>query len=588
MSAPILVTSLAAERPPACHCRAWAEQAATPLRSAGHTWTVHVDDPTTFLGSTGGPLSPVQVWSDSDLLVALQGYLATDLGDQPGRDDARRVAEQYRRGGAAAVEALPGSYVIVLVDHQADAIYVWTDRAATRPAFLANVDGVVVLAPELKCFHALRGLRRVLVPGSLAAMTMNGALIDEHTYYRDVQLLGPARRVEIRRTGVRLARYWQREFTYPRDELPAAAEVAERLCDACRRHLARFRRPILALSGGLDSRVLLAALRRSGLRPPAVTWGFDHTAGNTSDFQIARRLAAQSGTDHRLYELDVDALPRHAERVVYLTDGLTGHLGNYTEGERVARELAAEFDAVVRGDELFGDYRVVPSRSAALSEVGLNVGKRLWLLRFLLRRDVADAVLHDYRGQCEQLLSSIPGPPVCPTDLADVLFARTLLPRAIGSQHAVFRAHLDIVSPLLDPSVVDLVRACPPEQRAHKRFVASAARAEFPAEFAISLNTTHSRVSWRQRLPRLGLAQRYLVETLLEPLAAFDAWFDRTAIQAWLAQATAEGRQVAWSARVSRWARGVANLRAFLLRPTFKERVVLNLATLKLWFRIFA
>ncbi len=591
MPAIVLVTSLAARAQPPGTCRALAEAAAAPLHGERAPWTVHIDRDDVFLAALGrrsGQPEPAASWSNDELTVVLEGYIARDTSSPRAvQSDAEHVADLYRQD-PAAIERLPGSFVLVVADQHAGAVMLWTDRAATRPCFAALVNDLLIVAPELKCFRELPGVDRTLVPGSLAAMAMNGALMDEHTYYQGVRLIGPARRYSVRRSGIRIERYWQRNFAGREGgQPPSAAEVADSVVQATRRHLAPFRRPVLALSGGLDSRLLLAAARRAELNVVSVTWGFDHVDTPGSDFQVARQLAEQAGIEHRLLRLDVDALPRHAERVVYLTDGLTGHLGNYTEGETTAQALAADFDAVVRGDEMFGDYPPVWSRQLALSQVGINTGKRLWLLRFLLKRDVASAVLRDYARQRRELLDSIHSS-VSPTDVTDVVFSRTRFPRVIASQSPVFRTHLEVICPLLDNRVVDLLRFCTAQQREGKRYISACVRAEFPAEFAVPRSAVHSRTSWRQRFPQLGPAQRYLVETLLEPLASFDAWFDRTAIRAWLDDALAEGRRAPWPAGSSAWQRRRAQTGAWLLRPTFKERVVLNLVTLKLWFKLFA
>ncbi len=595
MPALVLVTSLAADRGhrrdvgATSACRGLGDAAIAPLAADGRISTVHFDQPDVYLATLSrrnGQPEPIQAWSRDALQVVLEGYIARGVqGPRADHNDAEHAAELYQRD-RTAVEGLCGSFVLVIVDQVARTVTLWTDRAGTRPVFMTVIHDLVVVAPELKCFRHLPGADCTLVPGSLAAMALNGALLDEHTYYRGVRLLGPARRVTITPHGVRMDRYWQRTFENAASgRPPSAAQVAEVLCQATQRHLAPFQRPVLALSGGVDSRLLLAAARRSGLDLPAVSWGFDHVDDAGSDCQVAGELARQTGTRHRLLRPDVDALPEHAERIVQLTDGLTGHLGNYVEGEQTAKMLAADFDAVVRGDEVFDGYPPVPSRRSALEHLGVKVGKRLWLLHFLLRSDVRRAVLADYAAQQRMLLGTVPAS-VPPSEVTDILYPQNRFPRVIASQSPVFRAHLEVVCPLMDNAVVDLFLPCTRAERAEKRYAAECVRTEFPDEFAPPLAARHSRTSWRTRFPRLGRVQRFFVETLLEPLASFDAWFDRTAIRAWLEHALAEGASAPWPTGGSLLTRPMTRAQAYLLRPTFKERVVVNLVALKLWFKL--
>jgi asparagine synthetase B (glutamine-hydrolysing) len=414
-------------------------------------------------------------------------------------------------------------------------------------------------------------------------MALNGALLDTHTYWRGVQLLGPAQCVTLRDGRCAATRYWHRRFSYAdRPAPPTAADFAARVTQALRAHLGRFERPVLALSGGLDSRLLLAAAARADLDLPCITWGFDHVEAADSDVDVALAAARRAGRRTRVREVRVDELPTHAARVVELTDGMCGHLGNFTEGEAVARELGERHDALLRGDEMFGWAARVDSPALALRRVGVNVGKRLRLLRFLLQRDVAREVLADYRAQQDALVGS-GAPQRCADDLKDILYWRTRFPRLIASQAAVFRPQLEVVCPLLSGTVLDWTHQLAPAERCDKQRARQCVAEAYPEQFALPLNRVHSRTSWRRRLRELGVTQRFLVETLLDPQPAFDAWFDRTAIRAWLGQATAEGAQQPWPGGVGLLARSRARFVAFLLRPTFKERVVLNLVTLKLW-----
>jgi len=498
-------------------------------------------------------------------------------------NEAEVVASAFLAGGPNGVERLEGSFLIVLIDERANLVYLWTDPTGSLPWFRAVADEHLVVVPELKCLTGLGTSENGIVPGSLASMVVNASLIGEHTYWRDVELIGPARRLTIEDGRVRVSRYWRRQFQPAGGCAPSAGQVAEVVQHATVRHLSRFRSPVLALSGGLDSRAILAAAIRADLNLPAVTWGMDRLDLPGSDYQTGLALARRWKLTHRARPVDVDLLPDHAERVVYLTDGLTGHIANHAEGVAVAAELARDHDAVVFGNEMFGWGRTPRSRNDALEHVGINTGKRLSLLRFLLRPEVADSVFEGYRAQCHGVLEPLRGE-VDVADMADVLYWLTRFPRLIVSQAPVYRRYLSYISPLLDREVLDLTARCTPRQRANKTYAEDALRRSFAEQFEVPLNSKHSRVNWQRRLGELGRAQRFMVETLLEPLDSFDEWFDRAAIHAWLAAASAEGRMVPNPQRVSWYRQAALRAKAFALRPTFKHRVILNLVTLKLWF----
>jgi asparagine synthetase B (glutamine-hydrolysing) len=399
----------------------------------------------------------------------------------------------------------------------------------------------------------------------------------------------------VDREGVRLSRYWQRTFSRPALGAQGRAStaqpidgrsVAEIVSSAVVRHLSRFDRPILALSGGLDSRLILAAARRAGLNPPAVTWGFDRFDTPEADFATGRRAAEIETIAHRVRRIDVDQFPRHAERVVALTDGLAGHIGVYPEADAVARELAAEHDAMIVGNEMFGWSGPARSVGHALWQVGIYAGNDLRWMRFLLRRQAAAEVCGDYLRQRRALVEDISFDG--PDDLKDILYWRNRYPRLLASQSVMYSNHLAYVSPLLDAEVMAMTSRLTPSQRWNKNHMARSAAEAFPEHFVLPLNAKHSRTDWRSRLKTLGPTPRFIVETLLAPHAGFDEWFDRTRVRAWLGQVVAEAGAFEWPTTASAGSRFWSGALLLPLRPTLKARQVINLLTLKLWFHLFA
>jgi len=554
--------------------------------------------------------------SEDHVTVSFDGYLADGLGPAGGGDNpAARVAEVYRREGPAGVERLEGSFVIQLADARERATHVWTDRAGSRPVFWAKVGDYVLIAPEVKCFAAVPGVDRAIVPGSLASMLLNAALMDEHTYWWGVRLLGPASRLTIQDGAVRVDRYWRRRYCEA-GKRPTTEQVQEAYTDAVARHVSRFRRPVVALSGGYDSRAILAACRRAGLSVDAVTWGVDGLTEADADFQTGRQVAAAlgvhpktleshrrghssicgagatrvlgctAGNMHTVRLMRLEEFPRNVERVVWLTDGLAGHVGAHPEGDAVARELAEKHDALIVGNHLLDGGKFVRSLDEGLHQAGLNFGRGLSLLRCLLRRGRREEVVRDYLDQRRSLLDSL-GKLDDPNEVKDVLYWRTRCPRLIGSQAAVYRQHLEYVSPLLDARVSELDVSCTAWERADKHLISERLHEAFPEAYTVPVAVRHSRADWRRRLDELGPTQRYIVQTLLEPLRAFDEWFDPNAVRAWLGMAVAEAQRADWPAGMGPLGRLAWQLRTGFYKHTVKARRVINLLTLKLWFSQF-
>jgi asparagine synthase (glutamine-hydrolysing) len=75
--------------------------------------------------------------------------------------------------------------------------------------------------------------------------------------------------------------------------------------------------PYLSLSGGFDSRVILSALLRQGIRPHLITTGSD----DCSDVRVARAIAARFGLQHDLIRIELSEALEQGREIANITNG---------------------------------------------------------------------------------------------------------------------------------------------------------------------------------------------------------------------------------------------------------------------------
>ena len=567
----------------------WEPLVQSPAVSAGMVWR----------GSA--PTAGACALKGRDVSVLIDGFLSPGGVADPGASvneaddadsddadgaDARTVAQAYRRGGEQALQSLPGSYVIALVDHRRERVLVLTDRSGSRPIYVGRNDSALLIAPEPKAFLPVQGMCGEILPGSVLSMALNAFLFGEFSYWADVELLGPARILVLQGGRVTKRRYWHPLFD-DRDP-PDSSELESAVRQCLDGHLSHFERPLLALSGGVDSRLILAALRKAGRHVDTVTWTYDPSEGDSADFAVAGRIAAAAGFDNVQHRLDNNKLPEQASRIVYAADGLCGLLGAFADREALAERLARDYDALIFGDQCYRGEREIHTRADALERVGVRLGPRVSLVRFLMRPDAAEACLAGYRRQIDSLLA---GADDCktPHDLHDRLYWQVRVPRLLTGPKALWRMHLEALSPLLDVPMLDLAARLPAEQRAHKAYLRQGLRTMAPDLAEPDFSSVHSRTKWRRIFKQPGPLPKFIVETLLDPLPAFDEWFDRASIEIWLKSCLAEARsrpptRLPGEGPLTRLGRRARSLWA---NRAFNPRVVINLLTLKLWFSHF-
>jgi hypothetical protein len=143
------------------------------------------------------------------------------------------------------------------------------------------------------------------------------------TLIHGVRAMRPATRVDLGPDGSAEAEYWPlRERWLPVPEHEAEQSARTALIETLARRVAAVPRPMLGLTGGLDSAVVAAALRESGCNVEAFTWGDE----SDPDVAGARAVAASLSITHSVRSLqwfdDSTALAA-TDRMARWADGTT-------------------------------------------------------------------------------------------------------------------------------------------------------------------------------------------------------------------------------------------------------------------------
>lgn len=241
----------------------------------------------------------------------------------PGRRDLGALTEALLAGGAAldrVAPAMDGYFVLAAGRSSAGELAVMTDRDGALHVYRAAVEGCVLVSTSALVLAVLAGsdLDREAAREFLAT----GSVFEERSLFEKVEKLEAARVYRFR-DGSLVSQYrWFRveELFYdvrPRGDVP---ELAEALAEALRAVLAVYPRPLFDLTGGYDTRNILATALRLGIRPRTLVAG----PASHPDVVAANRMARELGLDHRHYVPGQDyPWPSFTdlERAIQLSDG---------------------------------------------------------------------------------------------------------------------------------------------------------------------------------------------------------------------------------------------------------------------------
>ncbi|HEY2856839.1 MAG TPA: asparagine synthase-related protein [Terracidiphilus sp.] len=224
---------------------------------------------------------------------------------------------------------LNGQFHGVLIDRTRGTAVLFNDRHASRRVYYHQAKDAFYFAAEAKALLAVRPELRALDERGLGEFVACGCVLEDRTLFKGIKIL-PWAAAWLFRNGVLVsqANYFSpREWEEQEPLAPEAfySELRDAFSSNLRRYCGDDGRLALSLTGGLDTRMIMAWRKPEPESLPCYTFGSAHR--ESRDVKIARRVAKLCGQAHQVIPVGGDFLsrfPHYAERTVFLTDGATG------------------------------------------------------------------------------------------------------------------------------------------------------------------------------------------------------------------------------------------------------------------------
>jgi asparagine synthase (glutamine-hydrolysing) len=229
-------------------------------------------------------------------IVAGEPFLAR-LADGSDRDvDIARLHEAWSAGDYTLGAQTTGTFAAMHYDERTRELSLIADKLGVRPIYFAITESHVFFANALRMLEALPALPKTVdVRGAIETLALGYPLADR-TPYRDVYTIKGGEVVTFQDRAVRRRHYWRiteiGERNQPIDV--TGRQVHDAFASAVRKRSAGDRRAIAFLSGGLDSRCMVAEVLAKGVELHTFNFADD----GTKDHLLGDAFAAAAGTIH--------------------------------------------------------------------------------------------------------------------------------------------------------------------------------------------------------------------------------------------------------------------------------------------------
>lgn len=273
-------------------------------------------------------------YEDERILVQVFGYLT--VGDLPAKTISQHLAERYADDELfECLEQLNGYFSLLIFDKSLNKIHLVSDRYATMPLYLwMDGDRLLGFSSELKGVSLNPSFELDFDKEAIQTYLNVGHFLANRTWFKSIVRMEPSTHISVDLTTDKMekSRYWTWSTLSKRNDISfdEAVETTGRLFKASiGRCLSAVTQDNLSitLSGGLDSRALLAAAVDDY---HGEIQSFTFGKNGCDDAVIAAKVSDVAKVNNHFREIESDNWFEGREHGAWLTDGMQNVLHMHT------------------------------------------------------------------------------------------------------------------------------------------------------------------------------------------------------------------------------------------------------------------
>ncbi len=268
--------------------------------------------------------------------------------DDHGLDAAGRswIIQKYEKLGERCLDALNGLFSGLLIDCRRRRAFLFNDRYGVERIYCHEAKDGIYFASEAKALLAARPELRAFDDNGVVQYLAFGCTTGEQTLFRGVSLLPGGSKWTLTNGKVQSRARYFKPNAWEMQDLLTENQFQTEFAELFQRSLARYTEHSetvgISLTGGIDTRMVMACLPTTRTRHPCYTFVGEN--GLTTDARLAAKIAAMADLEHHALRIKPDFLQHfetELDRTIYVTDGCAGATSSHEiYFNRQAREIS--------------------------------------------------------------------------------------------------------------------------------------------------------------------------------------------------------------------------------------------------------
>jgi len=392
--------------------------------------------------------------------------LKDEIGAEESLSTAKLLLALYEKYRNDLVFKLKGAFNIIIWEGKEKKITVINDRYGLRPIYYSQHNNGLYLASEVKAILTHNDVSKKIDDSAIASLFFFGFVMGNSTYFESIKLLPPASFLVFKNNEISISNYWDFNFL-DKNEGKTQNYYEEKLgnliLQAIERHVKDGVRITVPLSGGLDSRTILASISKEYYPINTVTFGTE----DMNDVRIAKRVSNALRTNHHCLEILPEDIINSAKKIVNITDGMISFL--HSIGNMKLELIRDYTDVCLDGMEVIGGFfrpldiflgKEKLLVSNLFQPIPSNLAKSLFTHFYYEKiKDYPREIIRNISQKCKS---------VSVNNILDYYNYTERQRRFINYGNLVKRTFVEVRSPFFDNDLVDFIVSLPPNKRMYR------------------------------------------------------------------------------------------------------------------------
>tara|TARA_Y100001954_G_scaffold211102_1_gene237680 strand:+ start:1933 stop:3813 length:1881 start_codon:yes stop_codon:yes gene_type:complete len=381
------------------------------------------------------------------------------------------IYDQYKKKSVKDfLLSLNGTFSLFLHDFKKNKTIIAVDRVSSKPLYFFSDKNYLYFSSIFKSFALLDSIDYIINFGAIADILTHGCIINNDTFFDSINKIPAGNYIEINKGLVQIIEYWNyksEKASYVKSEKYYLEKFNNLLKSSIEKRIRRNINSAILLSGGFDSKAILANYIKFENSVKTVSYGFKNSKNPYSDYDISKKLSECYNTDHLHFEYDLANFSEVVQDVSNLSDSGARILPEFKiydevkEKLKVHRLFSGDHSLFSRLNTYYRNKKGVLEGACYIFSINSYNKKQ-----FPISDKIMQKLIIQSENKIDSIINSYQNENL--SDLSHFYYLNNYMIPIIGADRSTISKKIEIINPFYDSDLLDFYKSLPKKYKDNK------------------------------------------------------------------------------------------------------------------------